>query len=345
MWAERTARARREISGLASSGIGVPELLDAVLEAISATVPSDQACWAGVDPESMVMTSIVNRPLWPVSAEYAARFAASEYSGTEPNSFAELVSHGRAAARLSDAPHREVVASVRLNDLLRPQGLEHELRAAFCVDGRCWAVGSMFRSGTSDYSDRELEFIASIVSATAAAARVAARVSRPAGGWSSGPVILLVGAAGDVRAATPAAALWLAELEDAAPGRFGLTALGIAASARRDPSGTARARMRDGAGNWVALQASRLITEEPPPQMVVTVEPASIPQVMDLMLTAHGATGRERDVCAELLTGRSTSEIAEQLHLSPHTVHDHTKALYEKFGVGSRGELVARLLP
>jgi DNA-binding NarL/FixJ family response regulator len=39
----------------------------------------------------------------------------------------------------------------------------------------------------------------------------------------------------------------------------------------------------------------------------------------------------------------SNQEIALALHLSPHTVRDHLKAIFVKVGVGSRGELVAKL--
>jgi DNA-binding NarL/FixJ family response regulator len=35
--------------------------------------------------------------------------------------------------------------------------------------------------------------------------------------------------------------------------------------------------------------------------------------------------------------------MADVLVLSPHTVEDHLKSLYEKLGVASRQELVARL--
>jgi DNA-binding CsgD family transcriptional regulator len=35
--------------------------------------------------------------------------------------------------------------------------------------------------------------------------------------------------------------------------------------------------------------------------------------------------------------------MAEQLYLSQHTVRGHLKAIFEKVGVSSRGELVAKL--
>ncbi|MFJ5556158.1 response regulator transcription factor [Streptomyces sp. NPDC093250] len=39
----------------------------------------------------------------------------------------------------------------------------------------------------------------------------------------------------------------------------------------------------------------------------------------------------------------STSGISQELHLSPHTVRDHIKAIFGKLGVSSRGELVGQL--
>ncbi|GIH96448.1 helix-turn-helix transcriptional regulator [Planobispora siamensis] len=80
-------------------------------------------------------------------------------------------------------------------------------------------------------------------------------------------------------------------------------------------------------------------------QKITSVEPAAPDEVAQLLLTAYGATARERDVCFEVLSGRSTADIAGHPFISPHTVQDHLKALFDKVGVRSRGELVAGLLP
>lgn len=102
--------------------------------------------------------------------------------------------------------------------------------------------------------------------------------------------------------------------------------------------------MRGAGNNWVVLQASRLIAGDDPEQMVVTVAPATTYDLATLLLTAYGVTAREREVCLEVLSGSTTADIARHLFISPHTVHDHLKSLFGKVGVGSRGELVARLV-
>jgi DNA-binding NarL/FixJ family response regulator len=75
----------------------------------------------------------------------------------------------------------------------------------------------------------------------------------------------------------------------------------------------------------------------------VVIEPAKASEVAPLIVEAYELTPREVDVTRALARGLTTLEIARELHLSRYTVQDHLKAVYEKAGVSSRGELVAKM--
>lgn len=53
---------------------------------------------------------------------------------------------------------------------------------------------------------------------------------------------------------------------------------------------------------------------------------------------------RERQVISCLMKGDSRKQVARVLKLSEHTITDYVKALYRKFGVNSRAELLAKFL-
>jgi DNA-binding NarL/FixJ family response regulator len=57
---------------------------------------------------------------------------------------------------------------------------------------------------------------------------------------------------------------------------------------------------------------------------------------------ALGLTEREREVLEQMASGSTNPEIAAALHLSPHTVKEHTSALYRKLEVRNRTEAVQR---
>jgi DNA-binding NarL/FixJ family response regulator len=53
-------------------------------------------------------------------------------------------------------------------------------------------------------------------------------------------------------------------------------------------------------------------------------------------------SGREREVVVLIAGGATNREIAKRLYLSPHTVKEHTSAIYRKLGVRNRAEAVKR---
>jgi DNA-binding CsgD family transcriptional regulator len=147
---------------------------------------------------------------------------------------------------------------------------------------------------------------------------------------------------------------WLAELpgeysidvEHGFPIPLWLTTLVLSANAvihgRGD--GTAIARVPSRRGTWTCCHASCLRDASGgPSHTVVSIEPAPAADVAAIAADAFDLSDRERQIAASITRGKSTAVIADELHLSPHTVRDHVKSIFHKTRVSSRGELVAKL--
>jgi len=341
VWDERAYRARREIVALAASGLGVSDLHTAAMGLIEDTVRTDLACWATIDPETLVISTMTSGDA-RIPPEYEQRLAESEYSIDEPHRFATLARHKESTAKLSDLPELDRTRSARLNNVWRPLGIDQELRVTFLADGMCWGAAGMVRAGR-DFTDRETNFLAEVAPTIASATRLAVR-SEAAGPMPGHPAIVVVGTGGELNAVTPAAREWQDRLDQIAPGRFLVMMQVMAGGARTSSSGSFRARLRDAYGQWAVLEASPLIGGDED-QVAVTIEPARGDHLMSLLMMAYGLTAREREICSEVIAGYSTADIGGRLFISSNTVQDHLKSIFRKVGVRSRGELVARLRP
>ncbi|MDM8083771.1 helix-turn-helix transcriptional regulator [Cellulomonas cellasea] len=342
MWHERAHRARRDIAALAAAGLGVSDLHAAAIRVIADDVGTDLACWATIDPETLVISAMTSGET-AIPPEYEPLLAQAEYAPDEPHAFAELARQGSPVARLSDLPGVERERSARLRTVWRPLGVERELRVMFMADGACWGGAGMVRSGP-DFSDREVELMRSVAPVIAGATRVAVRSEARTPVAGGGGAIVVVGPDGGLRAATPAARDWRDGLDEIASGRFLTMMRVMALGARSSQSGGFRARLRGPDGRWAVLEASLLIGSDEE-QTAITIEPATGDQLLGLLLTAYGLTAREREICHEVIGGHSTAEIAEHLFITTNTVQDHLKSMFAKVGVRSRGEMVARLRP
>jgi DNA-binding CsgD family transcriptional regulator len=340
VWEERAYRARRDIAALATQGLGVSDLHTAAIDVINARVCTDLACWATIDPETLVISIMTGARIAP---EYERSLGEAEYSANEPHTFATLAVRKQSMAKLSDVPDRDRKRSTRFNNVWRPLGIDQELRVLFFSDGACWGAAGMVRSGL-DFTERETDFLAAVAPVIASATRLAVRSE--AGGLMLGghPAIVVLGPGGELRAVTPAAHEWQERFDQIAPGRFMVMMQVMATGARGATSGGFSARLRDASGQWAILDASPLIGADED-QVAVTIEPASGDQLMSLLLAAYGLTARERDICREVIAGHPTADIAARLFISANTVQDHLKSIFGKVGVRSRGELVARLRP
>ena len=91
--------------------------------------------------------------------------------------------------------------------------------------------------------------------------------------------------------------------------------------------GPAMARMPLPGGSWLTLRASRL---DPDGTIAVTIDRAAPHEQLDAFCRAHGLSPREVELVELLAAGADTAAVAARLHLSPHTVQDHLKAVFAK---------------
>src|SRR6516165_9761029 len=149
---------------------------------------------------------------------------------------------------------------------------------------------------------------------------------------------------------TDAARDWLAQLPADQARGLDLPAAILSAAWALGPAhpgnGVAGGRLRTATGRWLRLHAARLAPAgaQGSGQVAVILEPVRPADLSPLVLDLHGLTDRERQITQLLLRGLPTTEIAETLFISRHTLGDHVKAIFAKLGVSSRPELTALLL-
>jgi DNA-binding CsgD family transcriptional regulator len=213
------------------------------------------------------------------------------------------------------------------------------------------------RRGAHSFTERDVRLVASLSSPLGEALRMRARASSTRGAppLPRAPGVLLFTTDGTLTSANEQAAEWLAQLPPCGlsqPTDLGLrlpawltgVVLGAAEAAHGHGDGTARARMRTRHGLWLVCHAACLRDAAGNPHAVTAViEPAKAAEIAPIIVEAYDLSQRERQITQLLTRGASTAEIAEQLHLSRHTVRDYVKDVLRKVGVGSRGELLAKL--
>jgi DNA-binding CsgD family transcriptional regulator len=169
-----------------------------------------------------------------------------------------------------------------------------------------------------------------------------------------GPGLVLLADDLSLAAITPAAEGWLAEVaRNDWPGTLELPGAVYAVAARlltlerggshASPDLMPRIRLRTASGRWLVLHASRLRTAETEGRIAVIFEEAHPSQIAPLIVDAYGLTKREGEITKLVLRGLSTAEVSEELHITPNTVRDHFKAIFDKVGVRSRRELVGQV--
>jgi DNA-binding CsgD family transcriptional regulator len=245
-----------------------------------------------------------------------------------------------------------VQRSPRLRELLGPYfGYTDELRVLAVVGGKMWGGVSLFPDDVSrPYREEDVEFVSSLAGFLACGLRagILARLTAvPPSPVGSGPAVIVVDSNGRTSRTSVGAEARMAELVD---GMDNLAAVigSLVAAARRYAAGVSdvlpSSRVRMPSGQWVVLHASPLsAVDGSTGDVVITIEEARPPEIVPLVVAAFDLTPRERDVTELVLQGSDTRQIAAKLNVSAHTVQDHLKSVFNKTGVTSRRELVARV--
>jgi DNA-binding CsgD family transcriptional regulator len=90
----------------------------------------------------------------------------------------------------------------------------------------------------------------------------------------------------------------------------------------------------------LSLELSASETSHTKMLVIETVQPPRRDELLERVGSLYRLTDREHQVLALLCRGLSTTDVAADLGISPHTVRDHVKRLYRKTGTRSRAELL-----
>jgi DNA-binding CsgD family transcriptional regulator len=362
----RVERLVQQVEHAAATTETADELLEAVADSVRRAIPYDAAAWFGVDPVTMLAAAPSR--VEHLDAAMCDTFWHLEFHEQDTALFADLARGEGSAAALRLSLDDRVGRSTRYRDFMQPQGYHDDLRAVFRVGTSTWGVSDLYREGGHASFDEDDVAVMQGISATVARAlRAHVRELNPSLVPVSAPGLIVIDRDGHVSSANAEAMSWLQSLW---PGRamssgvevsslriadFGddieipTVLFALVARARAVAEGRERApsrlRLRDRRGRWLVLHASALTGPGSPDDgaVAVVIEAARSAEIAPIIIEAYSLTPREREVLGALARGGTTAEIASELYLSPHTVRDHVKTVYEKFGVSSRGELVARL--
>ena len=305
-----------------------------VLHRLRAMIDFDWYVWALTDP----VTGVGIDPIARIpDVRDAARAIRLKYL-TATNRWTTL----DVAAALGDrAPH-----SLLWRELQEPAGVVDVASVVLRERDNCWGFLDLW--SRHPVATEQVTMLRGVAPGLAEAVRLLRGRSfhGPAQpGSTRGPSVLLLDDALTVVGQTAASEPLLRRLLPTPEGRSPIPAAvyNVAAQLLAREAGVDRseplARMPASDGSWVRVSAARV---EPARGIAVTIEPTTMHERLDLFARAHALSNRERDIVRELSTGAATAEIAERLFLSPYTVQDHLKAVFEKTAVHSRKALLAR---
>jgi DNA-binding CsgD family transcriptional regulator len=342
-------RASDKIARLAWQGLDLVSFWRACTQALTSVVPYDFApCWFTLDPASLLVTSHFDEGV----PELPDQWLVHEYYQDDVNKLADVARSQRGISTLHQATGGDPSSSPRWHFNMTLGGDQELIAALRTPAGQVWGALGLYREpGQPLFNDAELAFVRAVAPHLAEGARRALLVGEatdPEG--PDAPGLLVLSQQGEVESATPGVERWLQELPDGDPGagRLPSAVLAVAGRALRtaehpdQPGEVAVSRVLSRAGTWVVLHGASLVAGESH-RVAVIVEPAHPARIAPLLMAVYGLTEREQHVTRLVLQGDSTAEIAQRLVVSVHTVQQHLKSIFDKTGVRSRRDLVAKV--
>lgn len=347
MGSQARQRALEKIAGLAAEPQSLVSFWLEASEVIATAVPyMDTPCWYTVDPASLLITSHWN----PAMPELPPQWLAMEYYTDDVNKLADVARSASGMSTLHEATGGDPTASPRWQANIEYGGDQELVAALRTATGEVWGALGLYRAtGAAMFDDTEKQWLTAATPHLAQGARRALLVGEatdPEGPHAPGLVVLSEDF--HVESTTPGVQEWLDDLPDGGDGRLPPAVLSVAGQALRTavtgqrPGEVAMARVLARSGTWVVLHGAALVSGADR-RIAVIVEPAHPARITPLLMAAYGLTARERDITRLVLQGGSTSQIAEELVVSPHTVQQHLKSIFDKTGVRSRRDLVGQV--
>jgi DNA-binding CsgD family transcriptional regulator len=341
-------RARDRVAELSRRGSDLVTFWRECTEVLESAIPHyDTPCWYTLDPASLLITSHYHDGL----PRYPLEMLRHEYYGEDVNQVTDVARSASGISTLHEATGGDPSSSPswRMN---MEMGGDQEMVAALRAGGAVWGAVGLYRAPGEPMFDRaDKALLRAIGPDVAKGARTALLVGEARDPqWPDSPGLVVLSERGDVESTTPGVERWLADLPggDLDAGRLPPAVHSVAgralrtAGGRDDPGDVALARVLARSGTWIILHGASLVASGSR-RAAVIVEPAHPARLAPLLMSAYGLTEREQEVTRLVLRGDSTVQIAERLVVSPHTVQEHLKKIFEKTGVRSRRDLVGKV--
>jgi DNA-binding CsgD family transcriptional regulator len=333
-------RVRHDLLDVLHRASGLHDFSLRATRAIARRVGFDGVCMVSFDPATGLPTGEFSGS--DLSADVKLRLAQIEIEADDVNVFLTLGRSGLPAASLSAATRGDLSRSRRHRELRAPNGLGDELRTTLVTADVAWGGLTLLRADDRDpFTTADVDLMGSLSQCLAEGLRRAillAALRDPDHADASAAGLVLLTDDDSVVMTDAAGQAWLTQID------FDVVAA-VAGRARAtvgDDVRLARARVRTAAGAWLVVRGSAL-SGEGDARTAITIEPAGAHDLSPLIVDAYGLTDRERVITQLIAQGLPTKVIADRLCISPWTVQDHLKSVFEKVGVRTRGELVSRV--